>query len=135
MTTTYVGNPDAPPKASVRIDGEGFSRVLPHFPRHSPDGFSWGYLGSGPSELARCLLIDALGVEGWCDNCGGSGGSGRMACSYCGGTGVGPAVENNYQAFKADVIATFDQYTSWSLPKDSVLTWYRHHTRVVADRA
>lgn len=35
---------------------------LEHSVRHSPDGFSWGYGGSGPTELARCLLIDALGV-------------------------------------------------------------------------
>jgi hypothetical protein len=24
---------------------------------HSPDGFSWGYAGSGPSQLALALLI------------------------------------------------------------------------------
>lgn len=30
---------------------------------HSPDGFEWGYGGSGPSELARCILWDHLGTE------------------------------------------------------------------------
>lgn len=39
-------------------------RPLTHFKRHSPDGFAWGYQGSGPAELARCLLIDRLGIEG-----------------------------------------------------------------------
>ncbi len=29
---------------------------------HSPDGFSWGYRGSGPAQLALALLID-LGIE------------------------------------------------------------------------
>ncbi len=29
---------------------------------HSPDGFSWGYRGSGPAQLALALLID-VGVE------------------------------------------------------------------------
>jgi len=24
---------------------------------HSPDGFSWGYLGSGPSQLALAILL------------------------------------------------------------------------------
>lgn len=28
---------------------------------HSPDGFSWGYHGSGPAELARHLLAHATG--------------------------------------------------------------------------
>src|SRR4051812_29976401 len=27
---------------------------------HSPDGFQWGYLGSGPAQLALALLADAL---------------------------------------------------------------------------
>jgi len=34
-----------------------------HIVFHSPDGFSWGYGGSGPSELARCLLIEVVGEE------------------------------------------------------------------------
>jgi len=25
---------------------------------HSPGGFSWGYIGSGPSQLALALLLD-----------------------------------------------------------------------------
>src|SRR3989442_957585 len=28
--------------------------------RHSPDGFQWGYSGSGPAQLALALLADAL---------------------------------------------------------------------------
>ncbi len=51
--------------------------------RHSPDGFQWGYSGSGPAQLALALLADSLGddelaqrlyqefkrefVSGWCD--------------------------------------------------------------------
>lgn len=27
---------------------------------HSPTGFEWGYLGSGPSQLALALVLDAL---------------------------------------------------------------------------
>jgi hypothetical protein len=27
---------------------------------HSPDGFSWGYGGSGPAQLALAMLADAL---------------------------------------------------------------------------
>ena len=32
--------------------------ILKHYVRHSPDGFQWGYGGSGPAETARCILID-----------------------------------------------------------------------------
>jgi hypothetical protein len=28
---------------------------------HSPDGFEWGYWGSGPSQLALALILDATG--------------------------------------------------------------------------
>ncbi len=27
---------------------------------HSPDGFNWGYGGSGPAQLALALLLDAM---------------------------------------------------------------------------
>ena len=30
---------------------------------HSPDGFSWSYAGSGPSQLALALLADATGDD------------------------------------------------------------------------
>src|SRR5947208_14323628 len=30
---------------------------------HSPDGFNWGYPGSGPAQLALALLADALGDD------------------------------------------------------------------------
>lgn len=46
---------------------------LPHHSKHSPSGFSWGYAGSGPAELARCLLIDHLGDKAWCERCRGAG--------------------------------------------------------------
>ena len=34
---------------------------LEHHVHHSPDGHSWGYGGSGPSELAKDMLWDLLG--------------------------------------------------------------------------
>ena len=30
---------------------------------HSPDGFSWGFAGSGPAQLSLALLADALGDD------------------------------------------------------------------------
>jgi hypothetical protein len=34
------------------------THALKHNPYHSPDGFEWGYGGSGPAELAKDLLWD-----------------------------------------------------------------------------
>lgn len=44
------------------VRGHGVKSPLPHLVRHSPDGFEIGYGGSGPAELARCILIDHLGT-------------------------------------------------------------------------
>ncbi len=30
---------------------------------HSPDGFAWGYGGSGPAQLALAILIEIIGEE------------------------------------------------------------------------
>lgn len=32
--------------------------------RHSPDGFGWGYRGSGPAQLALALILDHTGDAG-----------------------------------------------------------------------
>ena len=46
---------------------------LHHAVLHSPTGFAWGYGGSGPAELARCILLAVLGKEAICPTCDGSG--------------------------------------------------------------
>jgi len=43
----------------VTVDGQ----PLKHRVRHSPTGFEWGYLGSGPSDLALSILWDFMGHE------------------------------------------------------------------------
>jgi hypothetical protein len=50
--------------AAVLVEEDGEFRALD--PRHdlrchSPDGFSWGYSGSGPAQLALALAADVLG--------------------------------------------------------------------------
>ncbi len=44
----------------VVTGGTGVSYHLPHLVRHSPDGFEWGYPGSGPADLARSIVGDLL---------------------------------------------------------------------------
>ena len=46
----------------VTKDGEPLSPVPSQkLYNHSPDGFQWGYGGSGPAQLALALLLDATG--------------------------------------------------------------------------
>lgn len=42
-------------------DRNGSTKLLPHIVRHSPDGFNWGYSGSGPADTALSILTDCLG--------------------------------------------------------------------------
>ena len=55
MFTTITFNPHT---RCVYVDGE---RLLPDESQevinHSPDGFEWGYSGSGPAQLALALLL------------------------------------------------------------------------------
>lgn len=70
---TYVGTRLAPLRCSVVVvedgDGDRLKRSLKPLPvrldlaNHSPDGFEWGYGGSGPAQLALAILADHLGDD------------------------------------------------------------------------
>jgi hypothetical protein len=66
---TYIGIPHRETVAGQPVvtvcDGQK-SEPLPlrlDLFNHSPTGFSWGYTGSGPAQLALALLADALGDD------------------------------------------------------------------------
>lgn len=68
MSKTYFS--DAPfddrrAQSQVRVKDHAasFTYTLVHHPHHSPDGFAWGYSGSGPTELAKDILWDVLGEK------------------------------------------------------------------------
>jgi len=71
------------------------------FHNHSPDGFNWGYGGSGPAQLALALLLKFTDQE--------------IALSL-------------YQPFKRDVIAKLPQ-ADFTLPIQSVLDWVEEHKK------
>ena len=90
----FVGHRFAPLGCSVTVDGQ----PLP--PRndlrnHSPDGFEWGYGGSGPAQLALAILCRAVGDE--------------LAQQY-------------YQDFKFKVVAGFAK-DGWQLTGAEVVDW------------
>lgn len=80
---------------SVFVDGQR----LPLAPslkvfKHSPDGFNWGYSGSGPAQLALAILLDYFG-------------------------NVEKAVQL-YQSFKNRVIAGLPQGQGWTLTGERI---------------
>jgi hypothetical protein len=53
-------------ETAVTMIVDGTTRELPlHLGvyRHSPSGFEWGYLGSGPAQLALALCVEVVGPE------------------------------------------------------------------------
>lgn len=98
---TYRGYSDASlgdgtgPALVVVVDDAG-TRPLKHEMRHSPDGFSWGFGGSGPGDLARSILADHLGFV------------------------PSPTI---YMAFKFDRVARWPLGGSWSLSAAEIDAW------------
>ena len=76
------------------FEGKHYAKPLKHFEQHSPDGFEWGYAGSGPADLALALCADALGA-------------------------VDPALEV-YQEFKFLVVAGLP-WAEWTMEQQYVL--------------
>ena len=61
---------------------------------HSPDGFEWGYCGSGPAQLALAILADHLADD-------------RQALDM-------------YQRFKWAVITELPRRRSWTLTSQDI---------------
>lgn len=65
---TYIGIREMPAdeaKVFVREPGKTDRPLDPRtdLRNHSPDGFEWGYHGSGPAQLAIALIADAIGND------------------------------------------------------------------------
>ena len=64
---------------------------------HSPDGFQWGYAGSGPAQLALAILADALGDD--------------------------MRAVRLHQRFKSDFLARRPRSRGWSITRRFVMNW------------
>jgi Family of unknown function (DUF6166) len=92
--TVFYGHPDG----TVELVGpDREARVLVPQRQWSPDGFSWGYQGDGPKELAYALLL--------------------------GGTGQRDVARRYAQRYSDEVVAALPQGQAWSLPVASVTGW------------
>ncbi len=56
---TYTGERTKVGRNIVRVDGAHL-RPRNDLRNHSPDGFEWGYAGSGPAQLSLALLANHL---------------------------------------------------------------------------
>lgn len=74
ITACYHGRraDDGKREIIVHYPERGFRGPLRHVVRHSPAGMDWGYRGAGPADLARSLLIHALGTDARCRQCKGT---------------------------------------------------------------
>lgn len=72
---------------------------------HSPDGFAWGYQGSGPAQFALAILADFVDDS--------------FALAH-------------YQQFKADIIANLPQNEDVQITGDEIYRWIgkNHETYV-----
>ena len=87
-----------------RLWPDGNSERLPLEPslklaNHSPTGFSWGYLGSGCSQLSLALLLDATSVP-------------ETALNY-------------YQEFKQVFVANWEVDAEWMMFRSDIIRWLR----------
>ncbi|MBX9583677.1 MAG: hypothetical protein K2X87_25525 [Gemmataceae bacterium] len=92
----YVGE-RTPDGCMVTVIDAGGERPLdPRYDlrNHSPDGYNFGYNGSGPSQLSLALLADALGDDG--------------------------KAQDHYQRFKSRVVARLEG-NSWELSQAEIV--------------
>ncbi len=66
---------------------------------HSPNGFNWGYGGSGPAQLALALLLDVTGDP-------------DLSCKL-------------HQEFKWDIIAGWKKDQPWTYCEEQIKEWVR----------
>lgn len=71
---------------------------------HSPDGFNWGYSGSGPAQLSLAILLEFFGE--------------KLALKF-------------YQEFKSDVISKIPQGKNFDLTEEFVKNWVRVRIRLL----
>jgi hypothetical protein len=141
----FVGRP--PKSVMIRMRSGIFGRSdgvalgqLTHHVKHSPSGFAWGYGGSGPADLARCILIAVVGETARCQECAGTtevyvgdpanprpfipGVDNRDGFSPCFSCDCGNAeVGDLYQRFKDNYVSKWPQDAGWEIRVGAVREW------------
>jgi len=76
---------------------------------HSPDGFAWGYEGSGPAQLALALIYDATRDK-------------EVALA-------------SYQNFKFKIVSSWPMDEKWEITDDKIREWLEnnHYNNPIGD--
>jgi len=99
-------------EAIAHVEENGIWEPLPFrldLANHSPDGFEWGYQGSGPAQLALAILADLYQVpvrerrRTWLDE-----------------TSI---AEKFYQEFKTHFIAPAVDEDGWFIQEQEIREW------------
>jgi len=96
----------------VKEERSAWHKPLTHVNVHSPDGFEWGYPGSGPADLALAILTDFFDEKP------------KEVQTYAKGVGQGepsPAF-HFHQQFKDKFIARLPKQ-SWRITEDEIKQW------------
>lgn len=106
----YRGEPTGGVRVVYLSDRHRGSRPLRHIVLHSPSGVSWGYEGSGPADLALSILCDVLGERPTPKQ--------LMYGQY--------KAQPHYQAFKRQVVATWEMGRPFEVNSEAVVAWLRN---------
>ncbi len=79
---------------TIMVQDNADEYLLEHIERHSPDGFQWGYGGSGPADTALSILTDCLGMK---------------------------QANQLYQLFKWEFVACWGD--EWSISEEKIREW------------
>lgn len=102
MDNRYAGRFDNDIWYQVFKNSQPFTHKRSYkYVKHSPDGFAWGYGGSGPSQLAFALLLEETN---------------NVDLSL-----------KLYQEYKREVIAALPQEGGWSLTSKDIKDWVNAH--------
>ncbi len=74
--------------------------------KHSPTGLEWGYNGSGPAQLAYCMLRESGLTQ--------------------------PQANKIYQQFKAEVVSKLPK-SGFTITKDEILAWVNKRPQTNTD--
>ena len=96
---------------NVVDDGPSDHRPLTHVSYHSPDGFEWGYAGSGPADLALAILADYFGEP-----------PGFVLAALRSLWTPRSKAAALHQSFKEQFVAT-EHRDEWQLHSDVIATW------------
>jgi hypothetical protein len=108
---TYRGTRRTDGRAEVTVDGVALD-PRHDLVNHSPDGFEWGYAGSGPAQLALAILAHHFAVPCPVD----------PRTHELGADETTPAMRaiRQHQRFKFAAIGALPRHAPWSLTTTDV---------------